>query len=261
MFDLHVHSNNSFDAKETIEAICIEAIHKGIEHLTFAEHLCYNPKRKTYGYMDFKRYNEEFNEAKMKYKDLINIYMGVEICEPHILVEKYKENLKDIELDVILGSIHNIGARGLRALVSELPSDEGYSLYFENLYEMVCTADFDVAAHIDLLNRYAYKTIGTYDFKDNEETIRDILKKIIERDKGVEINTSVFRKAPGNMENSIKVFKIYKELGGKIITLGSDSHKLEDLGAYCKESRDILKSIGFKNIYIYEKRKPKGIKL
>ncbi|MEG0308586.1 MAG: histidinol-phosphatase HisJ family protein [Clostridium sp.] len=259
--DFHAHSNNSFDSKETIENMCISAIEKGIEHIAFTEHFCVNDIRKTFGYMDFRRFQQDIQVAKEKFLGKLNVYKGIEICEPHIMREGYEESLKDIELDVILGSVHNINNLGLKDLIKNYNFKKAYELYFNDVYEMVKKSDFDIAAHLDLLNRYTYKTLGPYDFKYNMDTIEEILKEIIRRGKGIEINTSVFRNKVDNRENSLKIIKLYKSLGGEIITIGSDAHKTEDVGEYCKAALRVLEGFGFKYVFTFKNREPIGNKI
>lgn len=254
IYDFHTHSNNSFDSKEKLEDMCSSAIEKGITHIGFTEHFCLNSIRKTYGYMNFDRFSRDTLEAKTKFSKQLNIYKGIEICEPHLMNDDYKDALESLNIDMILGSVHNIRNMGLRNLIKTYDYKKAYELYFQEVYDMVKNADFDIAAHIDLLNRYAYKTIGTYDFKDNIEMIEEIFKLIIKREKGIEINTSVFRGREDNMENSLKLIKLYKSLGGEIITVGSDAHKAEDVGQYCKESLKIISELGFKYIFTFEER-------
>ena len=107
IYDFHTHSNNSFDSKETLEDMCISAIEKGITHIGFTEHFCLNSIRKTYGYMDFNRFSRDVLEAKTKLSKQLNIYKGIEICEPHIMKDDYKDVLENMNIDMILGSVHN----------------------------------------------------------------------------------------------------------------------------------------------------------
>lgn len=254
IYDFHTHSNNSFDSKESLEDMCVYAIEKGIKHIAFTEHFCLNNIRKTYGYMNFQKFNKDIEEAKAKFSKELNIYKGIEVCEPYIMKEGYKNVLENIYVDVILGSVHNINNMGLRDLIMNYDYKEAYELYFQEVYNMARNADFDIVAHIDLLNRYTYKTIGTYDFNGNMDIIEEIFKIIIEKGKGIEINTSVFRGREDNRDNSLKLIKLYKALGGEIITIGSDGHKVEDVGQYCREALEIIKEFGFKYIFTFKER-------
>ena len=86
--------------------------------------------------------------------------------------------------------------------------------------------------------------------------ITEILKTVIQDGKGIEINTSSHRYGLKDSTPSRDILKLYKELGGKIITIGSDSHKPEHLGAYIDEAKELLKEIGFDSFCTFEKMKP-----
>ena len=106
-------------------------------------------------------------------------------------------------------------------------------LYYRELYNIVTKYhNYSVLAHLDLLNRY--DPLGVYPFEKIEDQIAEILKVVIKDDKGIEFNPSYHRYGLKDTTPSLKVLKIYKDLGGKIITIGSDSHKKEHLGAYIK---------------------------
>lgn len=255
IYDFHTHSDNSFDSKEKINNMCNEALKKGITHIAFTEHFSLDENKKTFGHMNFNKYFKEIREAKEEFKEL-NIHNGLELCEPHLQMEELKETLKDLPIDFILGSIHNIKDRGLRTTAKEVGNKDCYDLYFDEYYDMVSLADFDIAAHLDLMSRYALNIVGNYNFEDYKEQIKKILSKIIEREKGIEINTSGLRNDLNSIHPKVEILTLYKELGGEIITIGSDGHKAEDVGEGCKEALKILKDLGYKNIYTFKNRKP-----
>ena len=104
------------------------------------------------------------------------------------------------------------------------------------------------------MKRYAFNTHGNYDFNDYKEKIEEVLKNIIKSGKGIEVNTSTLRGMVNETMPSNDILKMYYDLGGEIITVGSDAHKVEDVGADIKESIEVLKNIGFKNIYKFKNR-------
>ena len=104
------------------------------------------------------------------------------------------------------------------------------------------------------MKRYAFNLHGNYDFNDYKEEIEEVLKNIINAKKGIEVNTSTLRSMVNETMPSIDILKMYYDLGGEIITVGSDSHKAEDVGAGIKESIEVLKAIGFKHVYRFEGR-------
>ena len=86
--------------------------------------------------------------------------------------------------------------------------------------------------------------------------IQEILEIVIKDEKGIEVNTSSHRYGLKDSTPSRDILKLYKELGGKIITIGSDSHKIEHLGAYINEAKELLKELGFEYYCTFEKMEP-----
>ncbi|MEC2054047.1 histidinol-phosphatase HisJ family protein [Peribacillus psychrosaccharolyticus] len=261
IMDYHHHTNHSFDSKASMKDVCMAAIEKGIKELCFTEHFSVNPLAPTYGHMNFDRYFSEINECREEFGSQLIIKAGIELCEPHLLKEKYESILTPLNLDFILGSVHNIDNLKLSAYLKQVPADKAYQGYFEEVYKMVCTADIDVIAHLDLLKRYAVKTIGMYTFEDHKDVIEAILKKAIDRNIGIEINTSGLR---GNLKQSlpsIDVLSLYHQLGGEILTLGSDSHFVKDVGANIEDAAAMAKQCGFTHVYKFENRIPMKIEL
>lgn len=258
MFDFHVHSNNSFDSIDFIDKFCIEAIKKGIREICFTEHFNVNKIRRTYGFMNFEKYFSEIETAREKYKDKLSVLKGIELCEPHFLKEEYEKNLIDKNLDFILGSVHNIYDSGLAEICSSYGDDRVYKIYFDEFYNMVRGGDIDIAAHLDLMNRYAISSIGNYNFFDHYDIIKEILKVLIVRGIGFEINTSGLRNNLKDIHPKVEVLKLYKELGGEIITIGSDAHKAKDVGEGFEFAIKLLNSLEFKYVFTFEGRKPKA---
>ena len=107
---------------------------------------------------------------------------------------------------------------------------------------------------MDLITRYDEK--GVYPFEKLKPIITKILKTVIADGKGIEINTSSHRYGLKDLTPSRDILKLYKELGGKIITIGSDSHKPEHLGAFVDETKEELKALGFEQICTFDKMQP-----
>ncbi|AEB76453.1 histidinol-phosphatase HisJ family protein [Clostridium botulinum] len=256
IYDLHTHSDNSFDSKTPIMDLCKSAITRGITDIAFTEHFSIDNHKKTYGFMNFEKFFKDIKEAKYIYSNDLNIYTGLELCEPHENPDKFRCELKDLDIDIILGSVHNINNIGHRYLCKELNKRDTYDLYFNEVFKLVSLGDFDIAAHLDLMNRYAYNSLGNYDFNDFKDILQVILTKLISRGIGVEINTSGLRNSLKDIHPKMEILKLYKSLGGEIITIGSDAHKACDVGYNCKASLDLLKTLNYKYIFTFENRKP-----
>ncbi|MBS4206670.1 histidinol-phosphatase HisJ family protein [Bacillus sp. FJAT-50079] len=258
--DYHNHTNNSFDSPAPMHQMCEAAIARGIHEICFTEHFSLNPEAPTYGHMNFEKYLNELDDCQGKYKGKLVIKRGIEICEPHLLKDLYSQTLDPLDLDFILGSVHNINNRKLRKVL-EMGQEEAYQAYFEEVFQMVSVANIDVLAHVDLLKRYAHPTYGVYKLNDYIEIIEAILKKAIERNIGIEINTSGLRGSLKEAFPSFDVVALYKELGGEILTVGSDAHTPDAIGSHIREAIQIAEACGFKYIYKFEKRKPMRIRI
>ena len=128
-------------------------------------------------------------------------------------------------------------------------------IYFEEMLDSVKVFDnFSVLAHMDLMRRYDRH--GEYPFENSRDIIEEILKNVIEKGKGIEVNTSSFRYKLNDLTPAIPIIKLYKNLGGEVITIGSDSHREIQLGSKIVDVREILKSLGFKYFTTFDKMKP-----
>ena len=108
---------------------------------------------------------------------------------------------------------------------------------------------------MDVIRRYDRN--GNYPFEKIKDKIKQILEVVISNNKGIEINTSCYRYNIGDLMPSINIIKLYKELGGEIITIGSDSHYAEHVGYNILKTQQILKDEGFKYVCTFDKMTPK----
>ena len=137
---------------------------------------------------------------------------------------------------------------------------QAYREYFESILENVNVFDnYDVYGHLDYVVRYSPYESRHFDLKDYEDVIYEIMKSIIENGKGIEINTAGIRKNLGYSHPHKDILKMYKNLGGEIITIGSDAHACQHLGYKFEDVPELLKSTGFKYYTVFENRQPKFI--
>ena len=108
--------------------------------------------------------------------------------------------------------------------------------------------------HLDLIRRY--DNAGDYPFEYTKPLIREILQIVIQDGKGIEVNTSSYRYGLNDLTPSEEILHLYRELGGTILTIGSDSHKPEQLGAHISDTRKRLKELGFRSFCTYAEMKP-----
>lgn len=134
--------------------------------------------------------------------------------------------------------------------------------YFKEVLQNIKIYDeFDVYGHIDYIVRYGGYPEKVIKYKDYQEILDEILITLIQRGKGIEINTSGFRYGLNAPHPNQEILARYKNLGGKMITIGSDAHKTEDMCADFDKATEILKEMGYKEYAVFEKRKSKMIQL
>jgi len=209
--------------------------------------------------VNYEPYFKELNVLKEKYKDKIAIKKGLEFGIQTITLDKYNklfDRYKN-ELDFILLSIHQInnGEFWTQEYFQGKNQIEYNLEYYEQLLSVMKQyKDYSILAHLDLINRY--DPLGPIEFEKVKPIITEVLKLAIADKKGIEVNTSSFHYGLKDLTPNRNILKLYHELGGTIITVGSDAHKLEYLGAHIKDIYQELKQIGFEYICTYEAMKP-----
>lgn len=260
--DYHHHTNNSFDSKARMDDVCAEAVKRGIDEICFTEHFSVNPILPTYGHLNFEQYFSQIHHVQDKYRGSLVIKAGIELCEPHLMKDEYNQVLQELELDFILGSVHNIDEIKLRKYMEDKKPFDVYHDYFTEVYKLVSEADIDVIAHLDLMKRYAMEKKGNYQFNDFNEILEAILRKAIERGIGIEINTSgISNVKVKEAFPTQSILKLYQSLGGEILTIGSDSHRAETVGSHLDDALNMAKAAGFKYVFTFDKRNARGVKL
>ena len=277
--DYHIHCKYSDDSEEDLEKIIETAINKGIGEICFTDHVDYgikldkdvfekideNAKKdwiKKIGRIDlnvdYPNYFKEIEELREKYKDKITIRQGLEfgmqvhtIKDFQKLFDKYNE-----KFDFVILSCHQVNDKEFwtNEFQKGKSIDEYNAEYYEEIYRVMNRySDYSILGHLDHIQRYN-ETI--YPFEKSREIIVKILKKVIEDNKGIEVNTSSFRYGLKELTPERDILKLYHELGGKIITIGSDAHKAENVGEHIPYIQEELKKIGFIDICTFDKMKP-----
>ena len=102
-----------------------------------------------------------------------------------------------------------------------------------------------------------YDKLGKYPYVEVMDIIEEILKHVIAAGKGIEVNTSCYRYGLSDLTPSREILRLYKELGGEILTIGSDSHAEKHVGVKLKEIQEELKGMGFQHFYTYNRMQMK----
>ena len=262
-YDYHMHSNFSPDSKTDMEKMIEASINLGIKEICFTDHMDYDVNQTDKFIIDYEKYLNKLELMKEKYKNQISIKKGIELgLQPH-LIDKYNKDMKNYKFDFILCSQHAIGKNDLyySEYFKNKNQYDAYEIYYKTLYDIVKNFNnYSVLGHLDLVKRYGnYENIlGDNSFMD---IIESILKEAIYNGKGIEVNTSCFRYNLPDLTPSKNIISLYKDLGGEIITTGSDAHSPDFISCKFDYIYSYLKDLGFKYICTFDNLKPNFIKL
>ena len=280
-FDTHMHSDFSSDCPTPMEEQAAAAAEKGLKGICFTDHMDLeypqigNPPL-TFLFdidEDYARIDEVREKFDIKISKGIELGLRNEQCMSERVTAGYREMLKRPDIDFVIGSTHCLEetdpywpdywqGKSVR---------DALRIYFEAILENIRNNDYvDTIAHLDYIVRYArlpggdptkYEGRDLYIDGENGDIIDEILKFIIKKDIALEVNTSGLKYGLGYAHPKDWILKRYRQLGGDMITVGSDAHRPEYVAYGFSEIRELLISLGFSRYAVFEKRTPKFYKL
>lgn len=263
--DYHIHTNFSTDSDTAPRAQIEKAIELGLKEICFTDHMDYDFPTGEFVF-SIEDYLRELRKLKKEFKDKISIKIGVELgLQPNLkLPLDFYNHLDNLSFDFIIGSTHLINKMDpyYPEFWQGKTESECYREYFEETLKNIKKFDcFDVYGHIDYIARYApsKNKNNTYSYEAYSDILDEILSTLIAKQKGIECNTAGFKYGLNHPNPEAALIKRYIELGGKIITIGSDGHKPKYLAYDFYKIPDILKSCNVKYYTVFENRIPKFI--
>ena len=276
--DNHVHTSFSSDSSTPMEDMIAQGKSLGLSSICFTDHMDYNFPVQENG-MDFlfsvEDYFSKIKELSGKHPDF-QIRTGVELGLKEDVLAAALKLTKEYAFDFVIGSTHLVD--NIDPYNSEYwetyGEEKGIRHYYETTLQNIREGfDFDVYGHIDYVIRYcpAIKALQTDSvqkeafcekmLKGNLEIIDEILSALISFGKGIEINTAGWKCGLGHPNPHETILKRYAELGGKIITIGSDAHETKYLAYNFAKIPTLLQSCGFTSYTEFHGRKPLQISL
>lgn len=258
--DYHLHSRYSPDSKCSIKEQVERAIELGLDELVFTDHVDYGLSNNQI--CDYEEYFKELDKIEKVYGDKIRIKRGIEFGMQVETMNEFQRDFNKYDFDFVILSNHEIGNKELwnQEYQEGKSQDEYQRGYYQAILDMVKEyKDYSVLGHLDAIKRY--DLIGKYPDEKVMDIIEEIFKIIIADKRGIEVNTSSYRYGLGGIMPSENILRKYLAMGGRILTIGSDAHKSEDLYDKVDFVKDELKRIGFEEFCTFEKMKPEFHKL
>ncbi|MCL2030667.1 MAG: histidinol-phosphatase HisJ family protein [Oscillospiraceae bacterium] len=243
IFDMHVHTKYSCDSSSEMDALCAEAVRKGVRSMCLTDHVDCNCHDDGYGYYDAEGFFRDFSAAREKYTGKLELLCGIEFAEPHLYPERLAEHTRR-PYDYVLGAIHfwyqNMFASQL--VETGVPVEVCYEHYWNEMLAAVRAGGFDCVAHTDFPKRY----YGELRF--GAEILREICSEMVRRGICLEINTSTLRKGFSETMPDKAILEVYKACGGRYVTVGSDAHHTGDVAAGWEYAAGLIGGFGFEEV-------------
>ena len=256
MFDFHMHSCVSFDGRDCARNMAQAAVDAGIREICFTDHMDYDPLHPELELtFDIDSYNKEYNDLHIPG---LAIRYGFEFGMLPDNQEQFQKDLSRRDWDFVLGSAHFADGQDVY-LAPYWANKTPYQGVLSSLEEtLTCVKNhdaFDVLAHLTFVSKAAGNPCKQPVFyNDYREVVDEIFKILIYKGKGLELNTSGMD-ACGDYLPRMEFLRRFKELGGEIVTVGSDAHHANRVGQYCQEACSLVAEI-FGYVCTYERRKP-----
>ncbi len=254
--DFHTHSSFSGDSDEPMREMARAAVSRGLKTLCITEHCDFDfPEG---GFVpDFSAYKAAYDEVRAEFSGELELLFGVELGLMDYLAPRLCELTKKWDFDFIIGSSHLVDGTDpyYPEYFEKLGARGGILRYFESIPANVkAFGDFDVYGHLDYAVRYSPEK--KYAPEDYRELLDEILRLLVQKGKGIELNTAGLRSGLSHCNPHPFILKRYRELGGEIVTIGSDAHKAADVARDFAIAEQALKDAGFTHYAVFRNRKP-----
>ena len=262
--DYHVHTSCSPDGHLSMTQMAEEGVRRKLNELCFTDHVetvewgTVSQRKEPY---DWSALLEQYADARRHLADRIRLKLGIELGEAYLDLDSAGRMMDGApELDFVIGSVHmSRDADGWFDLFFIADDrDEAYyhavvDAYLEEVLKLAKWGRFSVLGHLTLpvrcINEMRHKNIS---FRPHMAQVEEILRTLIPKGIGIECNTN-----RGNTPlPDGDILKLYRSLGGEIITLGSDAHTAEYLGCAIEARQELLRSCGFRYFTTFEGMKP-----
>ncbi len=260
LWDTHLHTKFSGDSKAQPREMAEAAIAAGLTGICLTDHLDYDYREQPGLFdLDLPAYAQMAAELKEQYAGRLQILYGIEIgLQPHV-VEENRRVTEKYPFDFVIGSSHVVHHMDpyYGRFYEGRTEREAYLEYFESILENLHTdADFDVYGHLDYVVRYGPNRNRFYSYEVYAEVMDEILRTLIAKGKGIELNTAGFKYGLGHPNPCEEVLQRYRQLGGEIITIGADGHEPQHVAYDFAKVPELLREAGFTYYTVFRERKP-----
>ena len=255
--DYHMHTCFSGDSEADPREHVKQAILMGLDEICFTYHRDFDYPIDSFD-LDVEKYYQMIMALKEEFKDEIKIKWGIEIGLDMNYQKEINELINRYPFDFVIGSIHVIDHTEFYYgdFFNGLSKEQAHRYFFEETLRCVKNFDcFNVLGHLDYIMRYGPYENKMIDHDKYQDLIDEIFKTLIAKNKGIEVNTSGYALLKTCGFPNFEQVKRYYDLGGRIITIGTDSHTSDRVGEHVEDVKINLEKIGFKDVTTFTNRK------
>lgn len=263
--DTHIHSLYSHDSQSRLEDICLAAKEKGIGAVCITDHADVKPTVDMQKHIDTRKGVYAAVEEIRKNDCSVELLLGIELAcggyypNNEIFAQAEEKLLTIGTYDCVIGSVHSVGNTPTsKNDFSEMSEQELIAFadrYFSAVLAMLEHGHPDVLAHLTYPLRYINgKFERGLDWRVLEPKLRQILQIIIQRGIALEVNTSCLGSFYDELLPNEEIIQMYLQMGGYLLTLGSDAHKPENVGKGFAQAIQRLKKLGVTQLHYLKKR-------
>jgi len=258
LVDYHTHTDFSPDAGYSMGAMCAAAVAAGISEIAFTDHADFEPGDEAAGYLDLPAYVDSLRKYQREHAGRLKVRAGVELGDPHSYGDQHRELLGKFDFDFAIGSLHWVNGRCtcVAGFFEGVDTHGAYTEYFSAALTAAEKGDFEVMGHLDVPKRRGERFAARLDPHQHESQIREVLRTLAAKGRGIEINTSGLRSPAAEPCPSLAILRWFREEKGEIVTISSDAHRPGQIGFGGNEALAMLRAAGFRQLATFEQRKP-----
>ncbi len=248
--DAHLHTDLSPDSHVPLELYAAQASERGVHEIAITDHLDFSPDAPAYAYADYGRREREVRAAAERWAGKVTIRFGVELTYESRHEDEIRAHLRAHSYDYVIGSVHDMpdgpyDRSHLASFVAGKTLAEAVEPYFAEVVEAIRSGLFHTLGHIDYVKRWLAGCFSPTTFAAAPELYEPLLRLLVDSGTALEVNTSGLRHRPRETYPAAWAVELYRQLGGRRITMGSDAHGVGQFAFGLEEACEIVAAAGF----------------
>ena len=263
--DCHLHSDFSGDSRTPMAQMIEQGISRGLKTMCFTEHMDYQTNQGGICFeVDTEAYRDGLMRMREQYRGQIELLFGIELGIEPRYQEFLREYVRKYQFDYVIGSSHIVD--GLDPYYPEFyegrTEEAAYRRYFESILEnLEAFSAVDAYGHLDYVVRYGPHKNQFFSYETYRGLIDPILKRLIDCGIALEVNSAGFKHGLGVPNPCPQIIRAYREMGGELVTIGSDAHEPKWIAYEFERVRQVLLDAGFRRYTVFRERRPQFVRL